>query len=103
MRLSDPASLCSPLLFAPALSSRKRVSDYKSNPKFQTAISEAKQLSENQIYATPSLPTRSQRDRRRQRHRQPERALSTLQLSIGDYDDAIATAHTFEPSPQLAA
>jgi thiol-disulfide isomerase/thioredoxin len=69
--------------------------DYKSNPKFQTAISDGKLLADNQDYEDAIASYQEANEIARGKDKAVLHALLELQITNGDYDDAIATAHAF--------
>lgn len=69
--------------------------DYRSNPKFQTAISDGKLLADNQDYEDAIASYKEANEIARGKDKSVLRALLELQITNGDYDDAIATADTF--------
>jgi thiol-disulfide isomerase/thioredoxin len=70
-------------------------SDYKSNPKFQTAISDGKLLADNQDYDDAIASYKEANEIARGKDKGVLRALLELQITNDDYDDAKATAHAF--------
>ena len=70
--------------------------DYRSNPKFQTAISDGKLLAENQDYDDAISSYQEANEIAGGNDKDCLRALLELQITNGNYDDAIATAHAFE-------
>jgi thiol-disulfide isomerase/thioredoxin len=79
----------------PAILAQSRP-DYRSNPKFQTAISDGKLLAENQDYDDAISSYQEANEIAGGKDKDCLHALLELQITNGDYDDAIATAHAFE-------
>jgi thiol-disulfide isomerase/thioredoxin len=69
---------------------------YRSNPKFQTAISDGKLLAENQDYDDAIASYQEANEIARGKDKGVLRDLLELQITNCDYDDAIATAHGLE-------
>jgi thiol-disulfide isomerase/thioredoxin/predicted negative regulator of RcsB-dependent stress response len=69
--------------------------DYRSNPKFQTAISDGKLLADNEDYDDAIASYQEANEIARGKDKTVLRALIELQITNGDYDDAINTAHAF--------
>jgi thiol-disulfide isomerase/thioredoxin len=84
-------SLC---LLAPALVAQTHPA-YKANPKFQTAVSDGKLLADNQDYDDAIASYKEANQIARGKDKAVLRALLELQITDGDYDDAIATARAF--------
>jgi len=89
--LSAAVLLC---CLSPAILAQTRP-DYKSNPKFQTAISDGKLLADNQDYDDAIASYKQANEIARGKDKGVLRALLELQITNGDYDDATATAHAF--------
>jgi thiol-disulfide isomerase/thioredoxin len=68
---------------------------YKTNPKFQTAISDAKLLAENQDYDDAIASYKEANEIARGKDKGVLHALLELQTTNGNYDDATTTAHAF--------
>jgi thiol-disulfide isomerase/thioredoxin len=85
------------LLFylSPAISAQTRP-DYKSNPKFQTAVSDGKLLAENLDYDDAIAAYQEANRIAGGKDKDCLRALLELQITSGDYDAALGTAQTFE-------
>jgi thiol-disulfide isomerase/thioredoxin len=69
--------------------------DYKSNPKFQTAIGDAKLLAENQDDEDAIASYKEANEIAQGKDKGVLRALLELQITNNDYDDAIATSQAF--------
>jgi thiol-disulfide isomerase/thioredoxin len=69
--------------------------DYKTNPKFRTAMSDGKLLASNQEYDLAIAAYEEANEIARGKDKDCLRALIELHLLNGDYEDAIATAHAF--------
>jgi thiol-disulfide isomerase/thioredoxin len=69
--------------------------DYRSNPKFQTAISDGKLLADNQDYEDAIASYQEANEIARGKDKGVLRALLELQITNEDYDDATATAQAF--------
>jgi thiol-disulfide isomerase/thioredoxin len=97
MRLTIQALHIATLLFclSPVISAQTR-SDYKSNPKFQTAVSDGKLLAENLDYDDAIASYKEANEIAGGKDKDCLRALLELQITNGNYDDALATAQTFE-------
>ena len=88
-------SFClSPCFLSPASFAQTRPA-YRSNPKFQTAISDGKLLADNQDYDDAIASYKEANEIAGGKDKGCLRALLELQITNGDYDDAIATAHAF--------
>jgi thiol-disulfide isomerase/thioredoxin len=77
---------------SPAIFAQSRP-DYKSNPKFQTAISDGKLLAENLDYDDAISSYQEANEIAGGKDKDCLRALLELQITNGNYDDAIASAH----------
>ncbi len=84
-------SLC---LLSPAIVAQTRPA-YKSNPKFQTAVSDGKLLAENQDYDDAIASYKEANQIAHGKDKAVLRALIELQITNEDYDEAIATARAF--------
>ena len=71
------------------------VRDYRANPKFQTAISDAKLLAENQEYELAIASYQEANEIAHGKDKPCLRALIDVQITSGHYDEAIATARAF--------
>lgn len=96
MRLATQALHITTLVccLSPAIFAQSRP-DYRSNPKFQTAISDGKLLAENQDYDDAISSYKEANEIAGGRDKGCLRDLLELQITNGDYDDALATAHSF--------
>jgi thiol-disulfide isomerase/thioredoxin len=79
----------------PALPAQPKPS-YKSNPKFKTALSDAKLLADNQDYDDAIASYQEANDIADGRCSPCLRAVIELQIQNGDYDEAIASARAFK-------
>jgi thiol-disulfide isomerase/thioredoxin len=97
MRLATQALHLATLLcfLSPAISAQTRPG-YKSNTKFQAAVSDGKLLAENQDYDDAIASYQEANEIAGGKDKDCLRAVLDLQITNGDYDDAIDTAHTFE-------
>jgi thiol-disulfide isomerase/thioredoxin len=71
------------------------VRDYRANPKFRTAISDAKLLAENQEYELAIASYQEANEIAHGKDKPCLRALIDVQITSGHYDEAIATARAF--------
>jgi thiol-disulfide isomerase/thioredoxin len=69
--------------------------DYRANPKFQTAISDAKLLATNQEYELAIASYEEANEIAGGKDKGCLRAIIDLEITSGRYDEAIATAHAF--------
>ena len=69
--------------------------DYRANPKFRTAISDAKLLAENQEYELAIASYQEANEIAHGKDKPCLRALVDLDITSGHYDEAIDTAHAF--------
>jgi thiol-disulfide isomerase/thioredoxin len=90
--LSLATVLC---LLSPAIVAQTHP-DYRSNPKFQTAIDDGKLLADNQDRDDAIASYKEANEIARGKDKGVLRALIELQITNVDYDDAINTAHAFE-------
>jgi thiol-disulfide isomerase/thioredoxin len=79
---------------SPAIVAQSR-SDYTSNPKFQTAISDGKLLADNQDYDDAIASYEEANEIAGGKDKSVLHALIELQIANGDYEDAINTARKF--------
>jgi thiol-disulfide isomerase/thioredoxin len=80
---------------SPAIVAQTRP-DYRSNPKFRTAVSDGKLLADNQDYNDAIAAYQEANEIAGGKDKGCLRALLELQIKNGDYDDAITTAQAFE-------
>jgi thiol-disulfide isomerase/thioredoxin len=80
-------------LFPPCFA--QAVRDYRANPKFRTAISDGKLLAQNQEYDLAIASYEEANEIAGGKDKGCLRALIDLQITSGNYDDAIDTAHAF--------
>jgi thiol-disulfide isomerase/thioredoxin len=80
---------------SPAIVAQTRP-DYRSNPKFQTAVSDGRLLADNQDYNDAIAAYQEANEIAGGKDKGCLRALIELQIKNGDYDDAISTAQAFE-------
>ena len=71
------------------------VRDYRANPRFGTAISDAKLLAENQEYELAIASYQEANEIAHGKDKPCLRALIDVQITSGHYDEAIATARAF--------
>jgi thiol-disulfide isomerase/thioredoxin len=96
MRLIASALLLASLifsLFSPSVA--QPVRDYTSNPKFRTAISDAKLLATNQEYDLAIASYEEANEIAGAKDKDCLRAITDLEITSGRYDEAIAAAHAF--------
>jgi thiol-disulfide isomerase/thioredoxin/Flp pilus assembly protein TadD len=90
-----PALLLSCTLLLPAAIQAQSSAEYKSDRKFQTAISDGKLLADDQDYDDAIASYEEANEIAHGKDKGVLRALLELQIKNGDYDDALNTAHTF--------
>jgi len=95
MRLATSALLTALFCFLSSGILAQTHPDYRSNPKFQTAISDGKLLADNQDYEDAIASYKEANEIAHGKDKSVLRALLELQITNGDYDDAIITAHAF--------
>jgi thiol-disulfide isomerase/thioredoxin len=96
MRRVTQALLLASLTFSlSATSLAQPVRDYRANPKFQTAIGDAKLLAENQEYDLAIASYEEANEIAGGKDKPCLRAIIDLEITSGHYDEAIATAHAF--------
>ena len=88
-------------LFPPCFA--QTAQDYRKNPKFRTAISDAKLLARNQEYELAIAAYQEANEIADGKDKVCLRALIDLQITSGNYDDAIDTAHSFRAIASTAA
>jgi thiol-disulfide isomerase/thioredoxin/Flp pilus assembly protein TadD len=91
--------LCS--LFQPCFA--QPAQDYRKNPKFRTAISDGKLLARNQEYELAIASYEEASKIARGKDKGCLRALIDLEITSGNYADAIDTAHAFRAIATTAA
>jgi thiol-disulfide isomerase/thioredoxin len=91
--------LCS--LFQPCFA--QPAQDYRKNPKFRTAISDGKLLARNQEYELAIASYEEANEIARGKDKGCLRALIDLEITSGNYADAIDTAHAFRAIATTAA
>ncbi|HEX3969533.1 MAG TPA: TlpA disulfide reductase family protein, partial [Edaphobacter sp.] len=89
-------------LLPPAIVAQSRPA-YKTNPKFQTAISDGKLLADNQDYDDAIASYKEANEIAHGRDKSVLHALLELQITNEDYDDALATAQTFKATAATPA
>jgi thiol-disulfide isomerase/thioredoxin len=94
LRLAAPALCLAALLcsLSPP-SSAQAVRDYTTNPKFRTAISDAKLLASNQEYDLAIASYEEANEIAGGKDKGCLRAIIDLEITSGRYDEAIGTAH----------
>src|ERR1700733_8490332 len=96
MRRVTQALLLASLTFSlSATSLAQPVRDYRTNPKFRTAIDDAKLLAENQEYELAIASYQEANEIAHGKDKPCLRAIIDLEITSGRYDEAIATAHAF--------
>jgi thiol-disulfide isomerase/thioredoxin len=95
MRLAIHTLLFASLLPVSTTLFAQAPASYKSNPKFQAALSDAKLLAENQDYDDAISSYQEANEIAGGKDKTCLRAILELQIANADYDDAIDTSHTF--------